>query len=171
LIASYPYFPGLAWRFPRLAHGAVIARLDRGAIQERGLAERYIVIAIGGRDVVDARSFARIVGEERALLAERGGALRLLVQTASGDPREFSTTIIAKPVDGPRHGTPGNRPAGRDSGAGGIHVWDRVGGPAAAGATTPRSSDLVRACRGGSPSPARRTCGADLDRVLALTVP
>ena len=118
-------FPELGWRFPKLDHGAVITRLQHGVLQDLGLAEHYVVIAVDGRDILDAAGFQKIASEEHARLAEHGGSLRLLVQTDTGDPREFSTTIAAPPTD-QGHST---HPHGaNDSGTGGINVWDRFGG-------------------------------------------
>src|SRR5262249_45748431 len=93
---ALPMFPELAWRFPKLDHGAVIVGLEHGPLQDLGLAEHYIVLVIDGRDIVDAACFARVAGEEYAQLTERGGSLRLLVQTDTGDPREFSTAVAGK---------------------------------------------------------------------------
>jgi hypothetical protein len=120
------FFPELAWRFPKVAHGAVITKLEHGPLQDLGLAEHYIVLAIDGREVIDAASFQRIADEESAQLAEHGGILRLLVQTDSGDPREFSRTIAGKaqPESTPRpHEQHDNVPP-----TGGVNVWDRYGG-------------------------------------------
>src|SRR5206468_2613601 len=102
-----------------------------GPLQDLGLAEHHVVLAVNGHDVVDAASFAKIAGEEYGQLAERGGSLRLLVQTDSGDPREFSTQIAGKHVDTPTPPVGPVRPhggSGRDTGAGGVNVWDRFGG-------------------------------------------
>jgi anti-anti-sigma regulatory factor len=133
------FHPELAWRFPKLSRGAVVASLEPGLVQDLGIAEKYIVLAVDGRDAVDAESFVKLLSEERAQLAERGGSLRLLVQTDTGDPREFSTTIAGKavapvPVDKPgTHGT-GNRDG---SNSGGVNVWDRLGGNHGSGRDDP----------------------------------
>ena len=134
------FFPGLAWKFPKHDHGAVVVALEPGEIQQLGVAEKYIVLAVDGRDVVDASSFVKILGEEHASLAERGGSLRLLVQGDTGDPREFSTQIAGKPVEG---GTPipnNGRNTGRNTGSGGtggVNVWDRFGGNKGSGRDDP----------------------------------
>src|SRR5690606_31552814 len=92
------FFPALGWKYPHLDHGAVVVALEPGIVQELGVAERSIIVAVDGRDVQDAPAFAKILGEERVQLAERGGMLRLLVQGDSGDPREFSTQIAGRMV-------------------------------------------------------------------------
>ncbi len=134
------FFPGLAWKFPKLDHGAVVVALEPGAIQELGVAERYIVLAIDGRDVIDAAGFVKILTEERAALAERGGSLRLLVQGDSGDPREFSTTIAGRPVETPTTTPKNGGKTGRETGSGGtggVNVWDRFGGNRGSGRDDP----------------------------------
>lgn len=136
------FFPGLAWKFPRLDHGAIIVALEPGAIQQLGVAEKYVVVAVDGRDVVDASSLVKVLGEERAALTEHGGSLRLLVQADSGDPREFSTTIAGKPVEGtppltnPKTGGKNGNGSG-GSGTGGVNVWDRFGGNRGSGRDDP----------------------------------
>ena len=123
------FFPELAWRFPKVSKGAVIVSLAPGAIQELGVAERSVVLSVDGRDTPDAASFTKIISEERALLQDRGGALRLLVQADSGDPREFSQTFAGKAVETPRDKDDKRRGKGRDgSSTGGVNVWDRFGG-------------------------------------------
>jgi hypothetical protein len=133
------YFPELGWRFPRLDHGAVVTKLDHGVLQDLGLAEHQIVLAIDGHDVADAAAFAKIATEELAQLSDRGGSLRLLVQSETGDPREFSRTIPGKQIEvvptqhtphGPRNGNP-------NSGSGGVNVWDRFGGSSHGGRDDP----------------------------------
>lgn len=134
------FFPGLAWRFPKLDRGAVVVALEPGEIQQLGVAEKYIVLAVNGRVVADATSFVKIFGEERAVLADRGGSLRLLVQADTGDPREFSTQIAGKPVEGGTPNPTGGRNNGRNTGSGGtggINVWDRFGGNKGSGRDDP----------------------------------
>jgi hypothetical protein len=132
------FFPELAWKYPKLAKGAVITGLETGAVQALGVAQNYIVLAVDGRDTPDAASFAKIVSEEHTLLADRGGALRLLVQSDNGDPREFSTTLAGKPIQivpdnsGKRHG---NGNSGNSGGS--INVWDRLGGGKGTGRDDP----------------------------------
>ncbi|MGE5185803.1 MAG: hypothetical protein ACM31C_27270, partial [Acidobacteriota bacterium] len=134
------YYPELGWRFPKLDHGAVVGKLEHGVLQDLGLAEHQIVLAIDGRDVLDADSFAKVAADEYAVLADKGGTLRLLVQTDTGDPREFSTTIAGKhveappPVNPPSRGGRGGRAPG---GSGGVNVWDRFGGSSKAGRDDP----------------------------------
>ena len=108
-------------------------------LQDLGIAEHQVVLAIDGHDVVDAASFAKVANDEYAQLVERGGTLRLLVQTDTGDPREFSTTIAGKHVDAPPppptgHGGHGGH---KDGGSGGVNVWDRFGGSSRSGRDDP----------------------------------
>ncbi len=135
------FFPGLAWKFPKLDHGAIVVALQPGAILELGVAEKYVVLSVDGRDIPDATAFVKILGEERASLTERGGSLRLLVQADSGDPREFSTQIAGKPVEGtPPDKNPGKNPGGKtgsNGGTGGVNVWDRFGGNRGSGRDDP----------------------------------
>ena len=122
------FYPELAWKYPKLAKGAVITDLEQGAVQALGVAENYIVLAVDGRDTPDAASFAKIVTEEHAMLADRGGALRLLVQSDNGDPREFSTTLAGKPIQIVPDNS-GKRRGGGNSGGypgGSINVWDKL---------------------------------------------
>jgi hypothetical protein len=133
------YFAELGWRYPKLEHGAVVTKLERGPLQAAGLAEHNIVLAIDGHDVVDAASFAKVASEEYAALVDHGGTLRMLVQTDSGDPRELATSIAGKAVDVvvPPTRPKGPRGTGRDNGSGGVNIWDRVGGSNHAGRDDP----------------------------------
>jgi anti-anti-sigma regulatory factor len=130
-------FPLIAWRYPRLERGAVILGLAAGPLQELGLAEQYVVLAIDGRDASDAAGFARLADDEYAALVERGGTLRLKVQASDGAPREFTAEI--KPLPDAPTQAPGRRPrpAGAGSGTGGINVWDRFGGGRGSGRDDP----------------------------------
>jgi hypothetical protein len=120
-------FPLIAWRYPRLERGAVIVALASGALQELGLAEQYVVLGVGGRDVGDAAAFARLAGDEHAGLVERGGTLRLKVQADGGAPREFATLI--KPARAEAAAPPNARhPAAQAPIGSGVNVWDKLGG-------------------------------------------
>ena len=135
------FYPELAWRFPRLSHGAVITGLERGALQDLGLAEHYVVLGVDGRDVVDAADFAKVAGEEHAQMAQRGGSFRVLVQTDVGDPREFSTQLEGTRTETQQ--TPHTSGKNNDHGngtppsAGGVNVWDRYGGNRGSGRDDP----------------------------------
>lgn len=133
------FYPELAWKYPKLAKGAVITKLEPGAVQALGVAEHYIVLAVDGRDTPDAASFAKIVSEEHTLLADRGGALRLLVQSDNGDPREFSTTLAGKPIQIVPDNSGKHRGGGNSGGTSGgsINVWDRFGGSKGTGRDDP----------------------------------
>jgi hypothetical protein len=105
-----------------------VTRLDHGPLQDLGLAEHYIVIAVDGKDVPDAASFAKLVDSEYTVLADRGGTLRLLVQTETGDPREFSTQLAGKVVPVPASAThPGGKHHDVDHSTG-VNIWDATGG-------------------------------------------
>ena len=131
------FYPEVGWRFPRLDHGAIVQSLDHGVLQELGLAEHYIVLAVDGHDVADAAAFAKLVDSEHAILADRGGQLRLLVQTETGDPREFATTIAGKPTTTPTPHDHGPRSTGDRPPTGGVNVWDRFGGNRGSGRDDP----------------------------------
>ncbi len=118
-------FPLVAWRYPRVERGAIITALARGPLQDVGLAEQYIVLAVGGRDVTDASAFAQHVTDEHAQLRERGGTLRLKVQTPDPAPREFAKQLEGKPVESTGSGKRPPRGSGADSDRGGVNVWDK----------------------------------------------
>ena len=123
------FFPELAWRYPKVSRGAVVVGLDSGALQELGVAEHSVILAIDGRDTPDAASFAKIIAEERAMLEERGGSLRILVQSDSGDPREFSQSIAGRPIEVPSdRGKGGKGRKGGNGSSGGVNIWDQFGG-------------------------------------------
>lgn len=137
---TVPFYPLLAWKYPKLTRGAVIVNLEPGPLQDIGVSEHFIVLAVDGRDTPDAQSFAKIVTEEHKLLVERGGFLRLLVQADSGDPREFSKTLAGKliqvPVDTVKH-QGGRNTGGSGPNTGGVNVWDRFGGNKSGGRDDP----------------------------------
>jgi hypothetical protein len=128
-VTTVPVFPLVAWQFPRVERGAIVTALAPGALAEVGLAARYIVLAIQGRDVIDAISFAAIALEEHAQLATRGGTLRLAVQTADPAPRVFERAIagqVGAAAPAPRREAAPPRVDPRIPN--GINVWDRFGG-------------------------------------------
>ena len=131
-------FPLVAWRYPHVERGAIVTSLGSGPLQEVGLAEQYVVLAVGGRDVTDAASFAKLAGDEHDQLADRGGTFRLKVQAGDGPAREFAQPIKGKPVEPPvpDHGTHGPR-IPRDGGSGGVNTWDRYGGGKGSGRDDP----------------------------------
>ncbi|MFN0253369.1 MAG: hypothetical protein ACKV2T_41245 [Kofleriaceae bacterium] len=131
-------FPLVGWRYPKLESGAILAKLDAGPLQKLGIATQYIVLAVSGRDVADAPSFAKLATDEHTQMAARGGTLRFKVQTLDGPPREFSLELAATKTE---TGPTGTRPAtGRDAGSGangGVNVWDRYGGSRGSGRDDP----------------------------------
>jgi anti-anti-sigma regulatory factor len=118
-------FPLVGWRYPKLERGAIITTLGSGPLQDVGLAEQYVVLAIDGREVADATSFAKLATDEHDQLVEHGGTFRLKVQAGDGAPREFAQPIKAKE---PEHGTHGPRQTAPVPTPGGINVWDRYNG-------------------------------------------
>jgi len=131
-------FPLVGWRYPKLEHGAILTRLGTGPLQEVGLAEQYVVVAVAGRDVIDAASFAKLAGDEYGGLADTGGTLRLKVQANDGAPREFAAAIQAKQVEPPTKSGSGKPPRhGNEAGSGGVNVWDRYGGGKGSGRDDP----------------------------------
>ena len=132
-------FPLVGWRYPKLDHGAIITKLGTGPLQDLGLAEQYVVVAVAGRDVIDAASFAKLAGDEDAQLVEHGGTLRLKVQSSDGAPREFSTMIKTKVDDTvPTNGKgPHTGPKGGPNNTGGVNIWDRYGGGKGSGRDDP----------------------------------
>jgi hypothetical protein len=128
-------FPLVAWRYPRLERGAVLVALGAGPLLEIGLAEGYVVLSVGGRDVADAAAFAKLAADEHATLVDRGGTFRLKVQTADPAPREFANAIRAHAPDRPETGKRPRNPSNAGSGA--INVWDRFGGGKGSGRDDP----------------------------------
>ncbi len=130
-------FPLVGWRYPKVEHGAILSKLGTGPLQDLGLAEQYVVVAVAGRDVIDASSFAKLAADEYAVLADKGGTLRLKVQANDGAPREFAATIKAKHVEPPDTGSGKPPRNGSQTGSGGINVWDRYGGGKGSGRDDP----------------------------------
>lgn len=125
-------FPLIAWRHPRLERGAVIIGLESGPLRAVGLAEQYIVLGVGGRDIGDAAALAKLAGEEHEALIEHGGVLRLKVQAGDGAPREFATDIVAPR---PEPAGTGRRP--RPPANNGVNVWDKFNGSRGSGRDDP----------------------------------
>jgi len=121
------WFPAIGWRYPRIARGAVLAGLAPGVLQELGLAEQYVVLAVGGRDVGDAAAFAKLANDEYAGLVAHGGTLRLKVQATDGEPREFAALIQGPKLDAPVLDRP-RRPPTPSPEIPSVNVWDRLGG-------------------------------------------
>ena len=118
-------FPLIGWRYPKVERGAIITSMQDGPLQTAGITEQYVVLAIDGRDVTDATTFARLATDEYVALSVRGGTLRLKVQTADPAPREFQAAVKAQTVEPPHQGS-GKRPGtGSNSGTGGVNVWDK----------------------------------------------
>jgi anti-anti-sigma regulatory factor len=133
-----PFFPGLAWKFPRVSKGAVIVKLEPGPVQDLGVAELSVVTAVGGREAPDAETFKKLVTDERAILEDRGGLWRLTVHADGGDPREFSVAVAGRVIEIPIDRRGGKGRNGRDGGNnGGVNIWDRSGGGRGSGRDDP----------------------------------
>jgi hypothetical protein len=130
--------PELAWSHPSIVRGAQIVALDHGVLQDIGLAERYVVLAIDGHDVADAAAFGKLATDEHAALAAHGGVLRLLVQTDTGDPREFQAAIASPAAPVVPQTNVVHPPAPQNTAPqGGVNVWDRFGGNRGGGRNDP----------------------------------
>lgn len=117
-------FPLVGWRHPKLERGAIVVATVSGPLQTAGITEQFTVLAIDGRDIVDAAAFERIANAEATAIASTGGPLRLKVQTSDPAPREFTATIKSSSATPPPPPTgSGKRPV--DTGSGGVNVWDR----------------------------------------------
>jgi hypothetical protein len=125
---AFGVFPLVGWRYPKLERGAIIATLGAGPLQDIGLAEQYVVLAVGGRDVTDAATFAKLASDEHDQLVEHGGTFRLKVQAADGAPREFAQPIKAKAPETPETGRHGPHQTAPVPPTGGVNVWDRYNG-------------------------------------------
>jgi anti-anti-sigma regulatory factor len=130
------FFPELAWRYPKVSRGAVVVSLQSGSLQELGVAEHSVILAVDGRETPDAATFTKVITEERAMLEQKGGSFRLLVQSDSGDPREFSQAI-AGPIIEPFERKGGKGGKGGRPYTGGINTWDAVGGNRGGGRDDP----------------------------------
>jgi anti-anti-sigma regulatory factor len=124
-------FPGVAWRFPDIAQGAVIVAIDKAKVMgQMGLQPQYIVTEINGRAVKDAGGFAETVTKEVTTLKAQSGDLRITVKRDDSLPTMYSSRIEGENVQNrPQQII---RPAGRGGGGGqrggGINVWDSTGG-------------------------------------------
>lgn len=126
-----PLFPLAGWRYPEVDHGVVVVGLEAGRLKERGVAEQFVVLEVGGRKVTGTESFAKLLPEETARLQATGGTLELTVQAGDGAPRAFTDLIAKKTAPTPSN-SGGKNPGGRTNGgtttSGNVNVWDRVGG-------------------------------------------
>ncbi|MBA3538681.1 MAG: hypothetical protein H0T79_03570 [Deltaproteobacteria bacterium] len=135
-------FPLVGWRH-KIDHGAIVIGLANGPFKDIGLAERYIVQSINGRDPAGIESFVKIATEEYAQLQQRGGTLRLKVQAEDGAMREFTAEIKATgtgavtPPDPKRPGTGSGSGKHTPTPTGGVNVWDKYGGNKGSGRDDP----------------------------------
>lgn len=127
----------LAWQFDKLDHGALVTQIAAGPLQELGLGEHDVVLGVDGKDVTDAATFAKLVTDEVAALADRGGTLRVRVQAETGEPRELSMQIAGKqqPVTPQVPSREVVRPT--QDHTTGVNVWDAYGGGKKAGRDDP----------------------------------
>lgn len=140
-----PMFPLIGWRYP-IDHGTVVFALEPGPLKDIGLADRYIIMTIDGRDPAGIQSFAKIATDTYARLQDKGGQLRMEVQAGDGGKREFTAEIKGTqvvPVDAPPatkqpHGNGGSGgSAPPNPGTGGVNVWDKYGGNKGSGRDDP----------------------------------
>ncbi|MBA2544544.1 MAG: hypothetical protein H0V17_33180, partial [Deltaproteobacteria bacterium] len=73
--------PLVGWRYPTIERGAIILSTTDGPLRTAGIPDQSIVLAIDGRPVADAASFARLATDQLAALDKTGGTLTLRVQT------------------------------------------------------------------------------------------
>ena len=132
------YYPELGWRFGKLEHGAIVTKLGAGPLQDLGLAEHYVVLAVDGREVVDAASFAKLVTEEY------DGARRARRLAAPARPDRFRRSARVLDGDRGKHVDVPTPPSGHGHGGhggtnatGGVNIWDRFGGNKGSGRDDP----------------------------------
>ena len=137
-------FPLIGWRYPRLERGAVIVGLAKGPLRELGLAERAVILGVGGRDVDDAAAFSALAGDEYAGLTEHGGTLRVKVAAETGAPREFAAAIkparpdvAPPPASGKRRRGPRGSGSSNGSNGSNVNVWDKFSGSKPSGRDDP----------------------------------
>ncbi len=88
-----PYFPSLSWH-NEINHGAVIIGLkEKSPLRLMGLQLGDIILAVQDRSINDAKSFGRIVTEEKNRIKSTGGTLLFKVQRKSGSLMEFQMTV------------------------------------------------------------------------------
>jgi hypothetical protein len=138
-----PMFPLVGWRYP-IDHGTIVFALEAGPFKDIGLAERYIIQTIDGRDPAGIDSFAKIATDTHARLEDKGGTFRMDVMTGDGTAkREFSTELKGPIQIENGTTTPTKRPTGNGNGRpdpatpGGVNVWDRYGGNKGSGRDDP----------------------------------
>jgi len=94
------YFPGIAWRYPDVRAGAVIAALGAGDLADFGLAKRYIVLSVQDIPTPSAEQLAKIAPAQFRSKVELGGSLRLKVKTGHTPPLEYNKPIPRVPYRG-----------------------------------------------------------------------
>jgi anti-anti-sigma regulatory factor len=129
-------FPLVGWRYPEVDHGVIVVGLEAGRLKERGVAEQFVVLEVGGRKVTGTETFARLLPEEVTRLQATGGTLELTVQAGDGAPRAFTDLVAKKATPATNAGGHNPNAGGRNNNTGGgnggtsgnVNVWDRVGG-------------------------------------------
>jgi hypothetical protein len=123
------YFPAVGWRYPDIAEGAIITKLDKGGdLASFGLAKKYVVTSIQDRVVKDAGNFKRIADEVMNQLKEDGGNLKLMVKTGDTTLVEFNKPVAGKVKTPVRPVRPSGGGRTRPSGGGAINHWRQGGG-------------------------------------------
>jgi anti-anti-sigma regulatory factor len=130
-------FPSLGWRYPEITHGVIVVGLENGRLKERGVAEQFVILEVGGRKVTSTQAFAELLPAEVTRLQSTGGTLELLVQAGDGAPRAFNDLIAKKTSGTPTRPGAGGGPARPQGGPPTVNVWDRVGGGSASGRDDP----------------------------------
>jgi len=122
-----PAYPEVAWRWPTQTAGAIVVGLKAGRLKDLGVAEKYMVLEVGGRDVADAAAFVAVATDEVARLEVTGGTLKLEVQADDPRPKSFAQAIKARVTEsgdtGHDNGKRGD--GGKHPGTGGVNVWDQ----------------------------------------------
>ncbi len=136
-----PMFPLVGWRYP-IDHGSVVFSLDTGPLKDIGLAERYIITSVDGRDPPSVDDFAKIATDTYTKLSDRGGTFRMDVQAGDGGKREFTAELkganegMIVPPSQIHHPTGTGHPD-QPGTPGGVNVWDRYGGNKGSGRDDP----------------------------------
>jgi hypothetical protein len=115
--------PPLAWRHRQVRAGALLKKVADGPLAEIGLRPGYVVTAIGGQTVDGAAKLVEILDAEIARFGDRGGQLRLVVHTGTGEPMTFVRDW--KPPEPERGAAAGT---GQGSRPPTFNTWEEAGG-------------------------------------------
>jgi len=88
------FYPGVAWRYSNIEHGAIIVDLGKGDLMKIGIPKRGVVQFVQKKVVDDAKDFVDIMGEEiKRLKSGDGGELSMQVQRDDTGVAEFSMKL------------------------------------------------------------------------------